>query len=92
VTYLAQIETREPQLLTQIGSAFGILGAYDRAVTTLNRAIRINPRFAPAYSALVSVYINQGDRSSAIRVLGDWLRLNPQDSVAYNMMKELEKQ
>jgi Tfp pilus assembly protein PilF len=92
VTYLAQIETREPQLLTQIGSAFGILGAYDRAVTTLNRAIRINPRFAPAYSALVSVYINQSDRSSAIRVLGDWLRLNPQDSVAYNMMKELEKQ
>ena len=91
-TYLAQIETQDPQLLTQIGSAFGILGAYDRALTTLNRAIRINQRFAPAYSALVSVYMNQGDRSSAIRVLGDWLRLNPQDSVAYNMMKELEKQ
>lgn len=90
--YLAQIKTEDPQLLTQIGSAFGVLGANDRAVTTLRQAIRLNPRFAPAYSALVSVYVNMGDRTSAVRVLSDWLRLNPQDSVAYNMMKELEGQ
>jgi hypothetical protein len=91
VAYLTKIKSEDPQLLTQIGSAFGILGANDRAVELLTKAIRINRRFAPAYSALVSVYVNQDDRPSAIRVLGDWLRLNPQDSVAYNMMKELEK-
>jgi hypothetical protein len=91
LVYLDKIKSEDPQLLTQIGSAFGVLGAWDRAVSLLTKAIRINQRFAPAYSALVSVYVNQGDRKSAVRVLGDWLRLNPQDSVAYNMMKELER-
>jgi tetratricopeptide (TPR) repeat protein len=87
--YLSKIETQDPGMLVQIGSVFANTGLYDNAIEYFRRAIGINPRFSQAYSALVMTYLAHGDNSSAVQVLENWLSINPGDTNARNMLKEL---
>lgn len=91
LAYLSRINVNDPKIITQIGNTFGLVGEYDRAVEYLRKAIALNPRYAPAYSALVVVYLQQNKRIEAKSTLREWLTLNPYDSVAMNMLKEIEQ-
>ncbi len=92
LAYLTRITSNDPQILAQIGNTFGLIGQYDKAIEYLRKSIALNPRFAPSYSALVSVYLQQNNVDAARKTLREWLTLNPQDSVAYNMLKEIDRQ
>jgi len=87
--YLSKIDTQEPGMLVQIGSVFANTGLYDKAIEYFQRAIGTNPRFSQAYSALVMTYLAKGDNPAAVQVLENWLSINPGDTNARNMLKEL---
>jgi len=88
--YFSQINIRDPQIISQIGNIYRTFGKYDEAIEYFQRAIAINPRAAQGYMGLLTIYIEKGDKNSAVKVLKDWLSLNPRDTTAYNMLKELE--
>ena len=87
--YLSQIETEDPGMMVQIGSVFANTGAFDKALEYFQRAIGINPRYSQAYSAMVMTYLAMDDKASAIRILEDWLTMNPGDTNARDMLNEL---
>lgn len=90
--YLSKIEVKDPAMMVQIGSVFANTGYFDRAIEYFQRAIGINPRYSQAYSSLVLTYLTMNDKASAINVLEDWLAVNPRDTNARNMIKELKGQ
>ncbi|KPK63791.1 hypothetical protein AMJ83_04860 [candidate division WOR_3 bacterium SM23_42] len=87
--YLSRIETEDPGMIVQIGSVFANTGSFDKALEYFQRAIGINPRYPQAYSAMIMTYLAMDDKASAIRVLEDYLTMNPSDTNARNMLKEL---
>jgi tetratricopeptide (TPR) repeat protein len=91
-SYLSQIDARDPALMVQIGSVFANTGYYDQAIEYFQRAIGMNPRFTQAYSALVMTYLSRDDKASAVKVLEDWLAINPTDTNARNMINEIRGQ
>ncbi len=89
--YFSQIETKDPQILVQIGMMFNSMGEPDRAIEYMQKAMTINPQFPGAYYGLFNAYMTKNDTASAIAVLQNWLSINPQDSSASNMIRELSR-
>jgi len=87
--YFSKITERNPQILTQIGGIYRMVGKLDKALEYFNKVIEINPRSPQGYMGLLSVYMDLNDTGSAQNVLRDWLKINPGDTTAVNMLKDI---
>ncbi len=89
--YFSRIDVKDPQILTQIGGVYRMVGKFDKALEYFNKVIEINPRLPQGYMGLLSVYLDSAmhDTNSAKTVLKDWIRINPGDTTAVAMLKEL---
>ena len=56
----------------------------DRAIVDYNEAIRLDPKFAQAYSSRGLAYYQKGDLDRAIADYGEAIRLDPKYAYAYN--------
>ncbi len=52
-------------------------GALDRAIAAAQAAIRVAPRYVPAFQALASAYTKVGDTRAAIRTVGQLIQFEP---------------
>ena len=66
------------------GTAWGKKGDHDRAIADSSEAIRLNPRYAPAYYNRGNAWNSKGDYDRAIADFSEAIRLNPLDALAYN--------
>lgn len=89
--YFSMIDVEDPQIMTQIGSIYSAVGKNDRAIEYYQRAITINPRHPQAYFGLFTVHLAKNDTAAAAHILEKWLRINPADSSARNMLHELTR-
>ena len=90
LTILAGCETTEkiketdPVVLLNQGMAFYEKGQYDRAITYFNKALEINPRYAPAYTVRCDVYLVKGQLEQALSDCNKAIEINPRDAEAYS--------
>jgi DNA-binding SARP family transcriptional activator len=56
------------------------IGEHDRSVTSLRRAIDLNPSFAPAYNQITSGLTLSGRSSEAVDYIGSLDRISPHDA------------
>ncbi len=90
--YFSKIDVKDAQILIRIGSVYKAIGHLNGAIEYFQRAKNINPRLPQTYFGLYSAYLEKNDTASAIRILNDWLKLNPRDTSALNILKELREQ
>jgi tetratricopeptide (TPR) repeat protein len=71
---------------------------YDQAIRCFDRAIKLNPKFAPAYCNRGTSYYEKGDFDAAVRDFTKTLQLNPNihdayynRAAAYYQLKQYEK-
>jgi tetratricopeptide (TPR) repeat protein len=55
-----------------MGIVFRQLGELDRAVVTLERALELNPEFGDARYNLAHIYLNKGDKASALEHFSEY--------------------
>ncbi len=90
--YFSQVDVKDAQIMLQIGSIYRNIGNLDRAIEYFRRAITFNERFPPAYYGLYATYLERNDTAGAIQILNEWLDINPRDTSARNMVRELIEQ
>lgn len=89
--YFSLIDVKDPHIIVRIGSIYGAMEMYDKAIEYFRKGLNINPQLPEAYFGLYSLYLKKNDSVSAIRILNEWLKLNPRDTSAINMLKELKR-
>ncbi|MGB3340194.1 MAG: DUF2723 domain-containing protein [bacterium] len=90
--YFSTIDSKEPSLMLRIGSVYRATGNLNQAIAYFRRAINYNPQLPEAYFGLYASYLDLGDKKSAMQILQDWLEINPRDTSALNMLKELQNE
>lgn len=89
--HFSNIGIRDANMMIRIGSVYGAIGEYARAVKYFRKAIALKPQIPDPYFGLYTVYLQQHDTVNAIQVLNDWLTMNPRDTSAINMLDQLQK-
>ena len=85
----SQIKTNDPQTILRIGMVYRSMERYEKAIEIFQNLISTYPRSAQGYMALLSIYLDKNDTASAKRIIRQWLTINPQDTSAQSMLKEL---
>ncbi|MEO0191101.1 MAG: tetratricopeptide repeat protein, partial [candidate division WOR-3 bacterium] len=85
----SQIKTKDPQNLMRLGMVYRSMGRYDKAIEYFQEIVTSQPRNAQGYMALLATYLDMNDTTSAKKVIRQWLMINPSDTSALNMLKEL---
>jgi adenylate cyclase len=80
------LDKTDPTALTALGYAHSLVGEYDRAIQSLERAIEINPSFAMAYWALGSSFAQSGQTDEGIAMIENAIRLSPQDPLMHEFL------
>lgn len=89
--YFSKIDVLDAAVMIRIGSVYGAIGEYSRATEYFRKAITLKPQIPEAYFGLYTVYLEQNDTASAIQVINDWLSINPRDTSALNMLRQLQE-
>jgi tetratricopeptide (TPR) repeat protein len=91
-SYFSRIEVTDAHIAIQIGSVFRMMGKLDKSIEYFEKAKEFNPTMPQVYFGLYAAYIDKGDTASAIRTIQEWITINPRDTSAINMLKELQRQ
>ncbi len=86
---LSQIQTSDPQTLMRVGMVYRSMERFEKAIEHFQRIVTAQPRSAQGYMALLATYLDMNDTASAKRIIRQWLTINPADTSALNMLKEL---
>ena len=89
--YFSRIDLEDAGIMIQIGSVYRMMGQTAQAIEYFQRGLRLNPRIPQAYFGLYATYLDMNDTASAARVLQDWIAMNPHDTSAVNMLRELNR-
>lgn len=81
-----QNKSRDAKFYNNRGAAYGEKGQFDQAISDLNKAIEINPRYNKAYNNRGVVYRRKGQYDRAISDFNKAMEINPLDAEAYNNM------
>jgi Tfp pilus assembly protein PilF len=79
----AKQQTRLAAVVYEKGQSCIDRGDYDSAIAALDQAIRVDPRFAPAYRARGFAHVKKNDNDKAIADFTEAIRLKPNDEDAY---------
>jgi tetratricopeptide (TPR) repeat protein len=90
--YFSTIDAKDPNLMMRIGSVYRATGNLNQAIAYFRKAINYNPQMPEAYFGLYASYLEIGDKNSAMQILNDWLKINPRDTSAMNMLRELQNE
>jgi len=85
----SQIKTRDPQSLLRIGMVYRSMERFDKALEYFQGVVTTQPRNAQGYMALLATYLDMNDTASAKKIIRQWLTINPADTSAQHMLKEL---
>ncbi len=85
----SQIKTKDPHNLMRLGMVYRSMGRYDKAIEYFQEIVAAQPRNAQGYMALLATYLDMYDTASARKIIRQWLMINPSDTSALNMLKEL---
>ncbi len=66
------------------GNAYSNKGLYSKAIQDFDKAISLNPEYAPAYNGRGVVYVHEKLYDEAIQDFSKTISLNPDDALAYN--------
>jgi lipoprotein NlpI len=66
------------------GNAYHGKGDHDRAIADHSEAIRIEPKYGPAYNGRGNTYHSQGNYDRAIADYGEAVRLDPKFATGYS--------
>jgi hypothetical protein len=72
-----------------VGNMLLVHGDQDSALSAFSEAIRLNPKYPPAYFFRGQVYEKKGDFDKAIADYSEAIRLNPKYALAYNSRGEI---
>ena len=75
-------EARRKEAYNQ-GKAALNRGDFDAAIRSCTEAIRLDPKYIPAYYTRALAYAKKGDYDKAIADQSEVIRLDPEDFVAY---------
>jgi len=89
--YFRAIKVKNPGLYGKIGLIYNEVGDYSRAIEFFQRALTMNARIPEVYLGLIAAYLGKGDTNSAYGILSEWVKINPQDTSAMNLMRRLKK-
>ncbi len=78
-------------LYTEIALTYQEMGELDSAISYFKLGRDLSPRDPSNYSGLHNAYLAKGDTESAIKVLDEWLKINPHDRAAESLKIDLEK-
>jgi len=79
----SKAETPSPGDLVNKGVEVARMGEYDAAIHNFDEALRIDPKFVPAYDNRGTVEMARGDLARAIADYDQAIRLDPKDSIAF---------
>ena len=65
-------------------NAYSEKGENNRAITDFNQALKLNPKFAKAYTNRCGVYVEKGEYDRALTDCNQALKLDPKDAETYN--------
>jgi tetratricopeptide (TPR) repeat protein len=89
--YFRSIKVKNPALYGKIGLIYNEVGRFDTAIEFFQRALAQNARIPEVYMGMITAYLGMGDTNSALGMLGEWVKSNPQDTSAINLMTRLKK-
>ena len=79
------LEDESPSTQTQLGLVLLALGKYEDALTSLNRAIELDPKFYAAYGNRGIAHSRIGETDLALADYDQEIELNPDYVLAYSV-------
>jgi len=79
----------QPEISTQTGRAYLMLDQVGAALKEFYNAIKINPKYTPAYSELADYYRDNNKPEEARKILEQGLKKNPKSKSLKRRLNEL---
>lgn len=79
------LDPKKPLYVARQGDAALAKGDAETGIAELERALRMDPSFAPAMGSLTAYYFNNGEFSDAAPLLADYAEIAPDDVEAQTM-------
>jgi len=89
---LARLPPMGPQFLMRVAQAYTLLGAHDRALPFLKRAVDAAPFDASSQYGLGAAYLFMGQFDDARRHLREAVRLQPRHFMAWYSLVDIDRQ
>ena len=80
-----------PELHTRWGWALGESGQHGEAISHFQKAIKVKPKYVPAYAKLADVYVDIKQPEEARKILEQGLKAKPGSRMLKRRLKELGK-
>jgi tetratricopeptide (TPR) repeat protein len=86
---MTQKYPKEKRIYYNLGAFYHGSQKYEEAIDALNKAIKLDPDYGPAYNQLAYTYGNLGEFKKAEEALNRYVEVSPGDANPYDSMGEL---